>query len=185
MNLTIDPTLKAWPAAAIRPRSNGFDTVTIRGDVRHLGRFVPLEPAQFVGVDCIIGGANLFRSANSNPGKSVFDNIQFSDSIDCRVSDCVFENVRWKNAPRQCIRFRFGACRNVVRYFRIERDWPFPSMADITAIQFVDGKNVDNVIEFGTVLNYTDQIQLTARANADGSYTNTVTPREPLFAEIN
>jgi hypothetical protein len=167
--LVVDSTLTAWPKAALQAKSSGVAQIVVKGDCRKLGVFTPLEPVDLVGDDGMIAGVQLFDYAPHATGGSRISRLEIDGAIDCRASDVTIEHCHWRDWRAQCIRIRQSASRCVIRRCTMIRIPPFGAKGDVVAIQFSDGETLDNKVLECTILNYTDAIQTTDRANPDGS----------------
>lgn len=84
----------------------------------------------------------------------------------------IYSSCWWDNVAGGPLRIRYGAhgCR-ITRCF-IYRSVPFNTSVDVTGIQLVDGRNINNTIDQCVILNYTDSVQTTGRVNSNGSQTS-------------
>ncbi len=96
--------------------------------------------------------------------------FQFNGQCLFRMSlGCIYSHCKFTKADAQPIRIRYGAHGNMVTHCLIRRDPPFAVESDVVGIQLSDDRNLGNVIQYNTILNYTDGIQTTCRAGADNS----------------
>lgn len=172
VSFTVDGSLvTAWPTQALRPVSNGISQIIVKGDCRKLGTFQPFEAVNLAGEGGIIGSIYLNGYGPYATSGSTIKNLAIDGMIDCRVGDCLIENCNWRDWRAQCIRIRFGGSRCTVRRCTMIRVPPFTTTSDVCAIQLSDGETQDCHILECVILNYTDAIQTTDRANPDGSST--------------